>query len=294
MTYRQMSYFIEIVRLNSFTRAAETLFVSQSALSKSVRALEEELGTELINHGGKDIALTESGKAAYTCFLEIMEFSNDKIETLKHQINVENVSLRLGLPPTAGTIYFSAMLSEFRSMYPENKLEITEIPSKELIKLVENDNLDIGVVIEPFDDERFVKRKVFSSEVMVAVSMDHPLADRDAIDASMLNGEKMLLISKEYMFHDAVLNYLETAGVDTEIVFESSQWDMLLEMAADGQGITLVAKPLIDKYYNARIHQIRLTKPQFPWSLTVIYRKGKLLTLPMKRFLKLCDQSAEQ
>lgn len=290
VTLKQMSYFVEIVKQNSFTKAAERLYVSQSALSKSIRTLEEELDAELINRSAKELQLTPAGKIFYDYAIDILNYYHTQSAALSKRLHGTNKSLNIGLPPTAGTIFFSSLLYQFREKYPELELNITETTSKEVKNLVENGGLDLGVVIEPFKDDKFLSRKVYSSEAVLAVSKGHPLASKRSVNAVQLQDEHMLIVSQDYMFHDVVLNYCKSAGFTPKIVFESSQWDLLLEMVASGQGVSILPKPIIDKCYNARVHQIRLKKPEFPWTLTLIYLKNRSIARAAECFLDLCTE----
>lgn len=82
------------------------------------------------------------------------------------------------------------------------------------------------------------------------------------------------------MFHDVVREKCGEAGFSPNVTFESYQWELLFEMVADNQGICILPKPLVDKFNNTRVHQIHLKEPEFPWTLSLIYRKDKFITVP--------------
>lgn len=294
MTLNQLSYYAEIVQQSSFTKAAEKLFVSQSTLSKSIRTLETEFETELIDRSAKDFQLTKEGKIFYEYTLNLLEYYQLQTQELYQRIHGGNSTLSLGLPPTAGTIYFFSQIYKFQQKYPQVDLRITEMTSKSVKELVGTGKLDLGVVIEPFHDDAFFSRKVYASEAVLVVSKQHSLAAKRTVNALELKEERFLMVTPDYMYYDLVLNYCKMAGFTPKVAFESSQWDLLLEMVAAGQGVTILPKPIVDKCYNARVHQARLKNPEFPWALTLIYRKDKFLTEPMQHFLNLCDEAKEE
>lgn len=104
MTINQLQYYVEIVCQKSFTRAAESLFVSQSALSKSVRTLEQEFETELIDHSSKDFLLTPEGELFYEYARKILDFFNMQTRELHQRLHDMGGSLNIGIPPTSGTV----------------------------------------------------------------------------------------------------------------------------------------------------------------------------------------------
>ncbi len=291
MTMIQLSYYVEVVKQRNFTRAAEKLFVSQSTLSKAIRALENEFQAEFIGRRAKDLLITQDGLAFYEYATKLLDYYQTQTQELEQRLRCAGGSLTLGLPPSAGTIYFSSLIYQFRKVYPETDLQITEITSKSIRDLVDDGTLDLGVVIEPFSDSKFYSQTVFHSEAVLVVPKQHPLAAKSSVDFGTLGTERLLMVSPDYMYYDVVMERCKAAGFTPNIVFESSQWDLLLEMVANNQGVSILPKPLVDKLYSGRVCHLHLKNPEFPWALSVIYRTDKFLTLPMQRFLKICGKS---
>ena len=286
----QLEYFIEVVEQNNFTKAAEKLFISQSALSKSIQSLEKELDTSLFTRDPRELKLTEEGRLVYHYAKDVLNYWHDRTAELFSSLNYKKGTLRFGLPPSAGSVYFSRVLYLYSKEYDHVDLQIFEEKSKKIEEMVLNDKLDLGVVVEPFHNPKLELKTVFRSEAVLAVSKDHRFADRKEIDFAALKEEPMLAVSKDYMYYDQVILYCQKAGFTPNIVFHSSQWDILLEMAAENQGVTIIGKPLVEKMYSERLNCIHLKNPEFPWGLGVIYKKGSPLTVPMKCFLALCGE----
>lgn len=293
MTMVQLAYYVEVVKRRSFTKAAEKLFVSQSTLSKAIRALENEFQAEFIGRRSKDLLITQDGLAFYEYATNLLDYYHEQTQQLEEKLRCAGGTLTLGLPPSAGTIYFSSLIYQFRQAYPETDLQITEITSKLIRDLVDDGTLDLGVVIEPFSDSKFYSQTVFSSEAVLVVPKQHPLAAKHNVDFGSLGSERLLMVSPDYMYYDVMLERCKAAGFTPNIVFESSQWDLILEMVANNQGVSILPKPLIDKLYANRLCQLHLKNPEFPWALSIIYRTDKFLTVPMQRFLKICKQSKQ-
>ena len=289
MTLTQLRYFREIVRLGGFTKAANKLFISQSTLSKSIRALEDEYKVILINRGAKNFEVTKEGMILYDYAERICSFYDQQVQELADQLSRSNNVIRLGVPPTAGAIYCNSIIHRFQKTYPEILLEIQQITSKDIVDKVSEGKLDAGFIIEPFEDGRFEKKKVLETEAVLVVPKKHRLARRRNVSFEEIRHERMLMVSPEYMYYDLVKEKCLAAGFMPQFAFESYRWEFIFEMVANEQGVTIFPKPLVDKFNNARVNWIHLENPEFDWTLSVIRQKDKVVTTPMKCFWNIFD-----
>lgn len=291
MNITQLKYFIGVVQQKSFTKAAEYFFVSESTISKSVRSLEKEYNVQLIDRHSKNIRLTPEGRVFYQSATKIMQ--NYTNETLKLHNALKNTrgSLRVGIPPVTITACFSSILYQYRHKYPDIHLEIMEVGANTAHQLVEDGRLDIGVIIRPFEDKNYVTIPVLTSEVILLVPSTHPLACMPSVTFSQLEGERFTILSDDYMLHDLIYRNCEKSGFSPDVRFKSSQWDFLVEMVASNQGISMLPKPIIDKFPHPKICSIHLEEPEFPWEAIMVYRKDRLLTAPMQCFIDLVNEA---
>lgn len=289
MLYKHLKYFIELVEVKNYTRAAKNLYVSQSTVSKAVSSLEKELDCSLVEINKGEFTLTEEARALYDFALDVTSYYDKKEEEFLESIKNVEEKLVVGLPPTAGSIYFFEKISDFNKKYPSIKLTIENETSKYLPDQLLDKKLDLAVVIEPFDDPRFVKKIVYKSEAVLVVSKDHKFSDKKCIDYYELKDENFLQISKDYQYYSVFKDYCKKAGFSPKIVFENYDWDMILELVASNQGVTILPKPLVKKYFSDRVKLISLKNPEFPWALTIIYPKNAYLSKEMKKFIEICS-----
>lgn len=290
MKRMQLEYFVRIVEEKSFTKAAEKLFISQPALSKSIRALEAELGVTLFKRDPRELSLTSEGENVYCYAVDILNYWQSRTAELFSLLEQVKGSLRFGLPPSVGSVFFSKILFEYGCKYPQVDLQIVEGTSKKIEALVMNDQVDLGLVIEPYENPHMRLKTVYRSDVVLAVARNHRLAERTEVEIAELRDEPMLMVSKDYMFHDQVLAHCRQAGFTPNITFTTSQWDLLLEMTAENQGVTLIGRPLVEKLYSGRIKCISLQNPEFLWTLGLISKKCKTLSGAAKSLWNFCDE----
>ena len=196
----------------------------------------------------------------------------------------------MGFHRRLGAFFFSKILFEYGCKYPQVDLQIVEGTSKKIEALVMNDQVDLGVVIEPYENPHMRLKTVYRSDVVLAVARNHRLAERTEVEIAELRDEPMLMVSKDYMFHDQVLAHYRQAGFTPNITFTTSQWDLLLEMTAENQGVTLIGRPLVEKLYSGRIKCISLQNPEFLWMLGLISKKCKTLSGAAKSLWNFCDE----
>lgn len=288
ISYNQLKYFREITEQQGFTRAAEKLYVSQSTLSKSMRALEAEFQIEIIDRKSKTFALTEEGRLVYEYACRVIDHMNAQTEELYQKLRGVGGTISIGLPPTAGPAYFNSRIYEYRKQNPNIKVEMHETPSKRIRALMADGKIDIGIVLEPFYDENYNVVRVYESEIVICVSVKHRLAKRKSIRLEELADDSFLMLSPDYMFRDIVADYCRQAGFEPNVSFESSQWDVIYDMAADNFGVAFFPRWLMEKRKDARTRILKVSEPRMPWYLSLCYKKNRYLTTPMKKFLETC------
>jgi len=290
MNFHQLEIFVQVVEEKSFTKAAKKLYLSQPALSKSIRALEEDVGTKLFERSAYGLEVTEAGKTVYKYSKDAIEYYNDRIAEMLASVSPQKNILRIGIPPSAGTIFFSKVVYRFRMEHPEFDIQITDISSRNASAMVQNDMLDLGVVILPFEDEATDLRCVYASEASLVVSESHSLADRKQVAFAELEGLPFLSVNEEYQFYDLVSSMFKEAGVTPNVVFRSAQWDTLLFMTSENLGYTILEKTLVERMNAGKLKAIHLTEPEFPWKLGLIRKKGKQLPPAAQSFWDYCPE----
>ena len=134
---------------------------------------------------------------------------------------------------------------------------------------------------------------MFRSDAVLAVGKNHRFAKRKSISFAELDSEPMVLVSKEYMFYDQILQRCAEAGFVPQVTFTSSQWDLLLEMVAENKGVTIICRPLVEKLYSGRVVCVPLKKPEFPWTLRLIAKKNRSFARSRKKPLGFLRESVK-
>lgn len=289
MNLRNLEYFLAVVDENSFTKAADRLYISQSTLSKAVSALEEEWQVPLLYRNKKDFQLTPEGQLFYQYAKELLATYDQKTKSLINALEKLKKQITIALPPSTGIMIFSDIFTNFYLEHPAITIRTSELTSLQLIDQVADGSLDLGVVVEPFSDSRFAEKLILDSEAVLIVPLDHPWSEREEVAFKELESSDLLMVSPEYMYYNRVLEHFQSAAIKPRITFTSYQWELLLGMVEKGRGVSILPLPLIEKTFTGRVHTIRLKDPSFSWGLSLIWRKDQALRPEVETFLSYFD-----
>ena len=146
MDFHHLKYFVEVADQKSFSKAARNLHISQSAISRTIKALEDELGVVLFMRNAKSVELTDGGTIFLTHAKRVV-FMFEHLKTdFENEFRLEQGSIRIGIPPITDAPIFAQLLGEFKKVYPQIELELYEQGSKKVEISVQEGLIDIGII----------------------------------------------------------------------------------------------------------------------------------------------------
>ncbi|MCJ7988853.1 LysR family transcriptional regulator [Priestia sp. OVS21] len=132
MEIRDLEYFIEVANHKNFTKAALQVHLSQTALSKAVKKVENELGFELLDRSTRELKLTDAGEVVYHQATKALSVLKDMPHLLGDLMNLQTGQIKMGVPPLIGTLFFPKIAKAFNVQYPKVSLELIEFGAKKL------------------------------------------------------------------------------------------------------------------------------------------------------------------
>jgi Transcriptional regulator len=293
MDVQQLRYFIEVAKQKSFTKATDNLHLSQPALSKMIRNLEDELSVKLFDRNHKRIELTDCGENLLESAQKALLHFDSIVESLQDTMNLKKGHIIVGIPPVIGTTYFASIIASFKKSYPGVDLSIYEEGAKTVATQVMEGNVDVGVIISPVDSEELTAIPVMKDENVVVVNKKNPLADKKHAGFRDLKNESFCIFNEHFLLYGQIVSKCRKAGFEPDITFKSSQWDFIMEMLSLNQGISILPKPIATKLEYPNIKIIPL-HPAFPWEITLIVRKGKYVSYAMREFINHVKNSFDE
>lgn len=285
MELRDIQSFINVADYKSFTKAAEHSYLSQPSLSKAVKKLESELHVELFDRSTRYLRLTDAGQIVYTQGKKALAALTELSNLLDELTDAEIGEIKMGVPPLIGTLFFPKIARLFHEQYPNVTLELIEMGAKVIKQLVKEDQIDIGLIVLPVDESAFNIHPFIIDDFMLYIHKDHPIARKRTVSLSELKEEKFIVFSEHFSLHDLIINACQEAGFTPSISYESSQWDLILELVASNLGIALLPHSLFIKVNNPAIKTIPLQASSLQWKLGVITKKEAYHSFALRKLL---------
>jgi DNA-binding transcriptional LysR family regulator len=281
---RQLKYFLEIAKQKNITKASETLHISQPALSKMIKSLEEELGIQLIIRSNKMNNITDAGFVVLEYAQKMMLLVDEMTTTLNDMTNLTRGQIQIGIPPIIGSLFFPRVLSKFHQKYPNINITITEYGGARVVRSVDEGEFELGVAVLPIEEEHFHVYPIVEEEMKLLVHREHSLAPRKVVNLSELKDEEFIFYSEEFALHQIMWNQFINQGFEPNILFKSSQWDFMAEMVAANLGVTALPESICNRITNSEITIIKML-PSVNWSLAVITKKDRYISNAARAFI---------
>ncbi len=274
MDVQSLRTFVEVVRQQGFTRASRTLHVTQPAISKVVKALEEELGASLLVRERRRVRLTDAGRIVLERAQAVLDAMRVLEEEVAEVAALRRGRLRIGTPPIVGVAFLPTLLAEFHREHPGIELELREEGSHEIEALVRGHELDVGAVVLPTDEEAFHTLPFVRDELRAVLHPAHPLASRRSIRLVELATTPFVLYRPEFALHGHILEACQRAGFRPNVVSQSSHWDFLVATVAANIGVALLPVTICRQLDRLQVRTVKIVDPVIPWDVALVWRRG--------------------
>lgn len=240
MEISQLQYFQAVARVRHFTKAAEACAVSQSALSRSIAKLEEELGVRLFARRSRHVELTQAGEHfLYHVDRVLRELAEAKRE-LTQQETKGGGTVNVSFFHSFGGYLLPMLLAEFHAQYPEIRIKLNQHNSKFLMQQVESGKTDLCLCSTMTTAENIAWMYLWSEELFVAVPKDHPLAQRGSVTLRDVEAEPLITLKPNYSLRTLVDQSFELAHSHPQIIFEGDDVNTLASLVAAKLGVSII------------------------------------------------------
>jgi LysR family hydrogen peroxide-inducible transcriptional activator len=259
MNLRDLGYLVAVAEERHFGRAADACFVSQPTLSTQIKKLEKELGVELIERNPGQVMLTDAGERVVER-ARIILGETENIRSIARQAqDPESGSLRLGLFPTIAPYLLPHIVPQLHQRFPNLELLLVEEKTEVVLERLRDGELDAVIIALPVPEVHLHEEFLFSEDFVLAVPSDHPLASTpEPVDVSVLANENVLLLEEGHCLRDQALAYCANARPDSAMGLGATSLTTVMQMVANGYGVTLVPQVAID--VEVRDERVRLLR----------------------------------
>jgi len=239
LTLTQLEIFSRVAELQGFTLAAVRLGISQSGVSHAMKALEQELGVELVRRHQSQVELTDIGLRLLQRAQGILGLAETMRQEAADARGMKQGSLRIGsFGPTSSMRLLPRILGEYRELYPGIEVHIDEGPDRQVVQWLMDRRIDIGFVVLP--EDRFDTYSLVEDQMIALLPRAHALAGQSAVSLRDLCAGPFIL--SEAGSAELVSRLFMSARLQPNIRYRSSQLISTLETVARGDGVTILAE----------------------------------------------------
>jgi DNA-binding transcriptional LysR family regulator len=274
---RSLRYFVETVRLESFTQAAENLHVTQSTISKMVRQLEEEVGDRLLIRQGRKLILTDTGRIVFARGQEMLATMRLLTREVRDTQTLRHGQLAIGIPPMINLLC-TPVLTAFRARHPDIALTLQEDTGQAIERQVAAGELEIGMTVLPADPALELAVDTVARYPIWALARPGTFPkQRRQLRFSALKNMPLVLLKDDFALTRTLRGAFAQAGFAPTIAAQSSQWDWLVAMASAGLGVALLPEPFIARLATERLDAVRIVEPDVWWEVAQVWN-GRYLS----------------
>ncbi len=250
MADRRLQVFHTVARLLSFTKAAETLHMTQPAVTFQVRQLEEHFNTRLFDRTHNRISLTDAGSRVFEYSDRIFELYSEMENAVREMTGDVSGVLMIGASTTIAEYMLPALLGDFKKKYPDVNVQLKVSNSDGIVHMVENNVIDLGVVESPVMNKNLVVEMCRMDQLVAVVSPQHPLADRESVNINDLFEYPYICREEGSGTREVIAEYMHAQGVNggqVHLTMELGSPESIKGAVEAGMGVSIISYATVQK-----------------------------------------------
>jgi LysR family hydrogen peroxide-inducible transcriptional activator len=237
---KQLRYLCAVAEHKHFTKAADACFVTQSTLSAAIAELESQLDAKVFERNKKSVLITPLGEKLLKQARVILGDVEDFVALARAYAEPLSGDLRLGVIPTIGPFLLPPMLSSLRRKFPKLKLFLKEEMSAQLERQLQQGQLDLIILALPYALPDMEVISLCKDEFLLCLPPGHSFENLKQVEQKQLRGESLLLLEEGHCLRDHALEACQLKAAATDIVYQGNSLHTLVQMVANGLGLTLL------------------------------------------------------
>jgi LysR family hydrogen peroxide-inducible transcriptional activator len=257
-----------------FGRAAEACAVTQPALSMQIRELERLLGVELVERRPGEVVLTQLGAEVAQRGDRVLAGARDLVDFARHRGRLLTGRLQLGVIPTLAPYVLPKILPVLQRRYPDLRIELRETQTKLLLDELTRGGLDAIMLALPVHEAEIETIRLFDDPFLLGVPADDPRPEAIRVTAAEIDQRQLILLEEGHCLRDQALAYCAGARRDAALSLGATSLATVMQMVANGYGITLVPRVAVDVVRNDRVKLLRFADPEPGRTIGLAWRRS--------------------
>jgi LysR family carnitine catabolism transcriptional activator len=262
MNVKQLRAFLAVAQSLSFAQAGERLHLSQPALSLTIKALEEDLGGQLLSRTTRSVSLTPEGETLLPLARQLLADWDNTEELLRQRFTLQlgRVSVS-AMPSFAGTL-LPAALKVFRGRFPRVNVAVHDVINEQVLEMVRHRRVELGIGFEPESSNELLFTPFYMDRFVAVVPRESPLALRKELTWSDLLKEDFIALQRPSAVRLLLEEHVQAQHGKLSVAFESHQLSTVGRMVANGLGVSAVPSLCIQQMQELGAHCVALSEPR--------------------------------
>jgi len=289
MADRRLQVFYTVAKLLSFTKAAETLHMTQPAVTFQVRQLEEHFNTRLFDRTHNRVTLTEAGRKSYEYAEDIFELYAEMENSVKELTGEVSGALTLGASTTIAEYMLPSLFSGFTKKFPDIQLRLKVSNTEGIVSMIENSMIDLGIVEGPVTNKNLIVEMCRVDNLVVIVPPEHELTSRDSISMDELMHYSFICREEGSGTRDVIMDHMTKMGLDKNnlnICLELGSPESIKGAVEAGMGVAIVSSATIEKELKLNVLSKLDLDPALERSFSFVRQRQKFRLHAMEGLLE--------
>lgn len=288
----ELTLFQFVAETGSFTRAAEKAGLTQSAITRQIRGMEDRLEVALFERTTRRVCLTQAGQLLREKSRTILDAANELLDEVQRILGKAPPTLRVGVARSIGLAYLPGYFFAFQRRHPEVQLQVTHQTSHEILAALESGNLDAGLVCPPprLPPSLKVTHRFTDEFTAIAPPQFSQAPEMTSVTMKQLRkqfaNQRWLLIDRQGFTGRRLNHWLRTHDWLLEPAMELDSFDVIVNLVSLGLGVSLVPHRVLALYGQRRIVRRIAIHPRFSRELAVVVRRNRVTPEPLRSFVE--------
>jgi DNA-binding transcriptional LysR family regulator len=292
MHIETLKVFCDLVDLQSFSLAAERNFITQSAVSQQIRALEDKFKRRLLERvrGRREVKLTTAGEVFYRESKHVLDAYDQLQENLRGIVGKIGGTVRVATIYSVGLHELPAKVREFMTKFPSAKIDLEYSRTTRVVRDVLNGTVELGIIAFPEPRRGLVITQMPENRLVLVCPTDHKFAKRAQIKTKDLNGQDFVLFERDVPTRKATDRILKAHGAEVHKVAEFDNIETMKRAVEAGFGLAILPQPaVIEAERKGQLSVVKLVEKEWVRPIGIIHRGDRNLSLAAKKFVQILE-----
>lgn len=293
MNERQLKIFVEVANKLNMTEAAGCLFMTQPAVSQTIKDLEHNFGVKLFDRIGKKLYLTNEGETFFKYSRRILNLYEECSKTIQNTKNSDCGQLKIGASTTIGIYILTDIVGKFTKGHKNIDISMIIENTKNIADLILQNKIDFAFVEGPVHSDEIAISPFCDDELVLITSCEHPWAHKKNIDINEIKNQKLIMREKGSGTREVFENLLNAHNVEYNVSLELGNTEAIKKAVEVDLGISCISKRAVKREIESKkLVAVKLNNIKISRKLNIIYHKDKYLSNLFETFINFCRNEA--